>query len=266
MLFRSTARCTTLSRKEILDKVGCQPRDKIEEAVCTSDHQALINLLNKKKGFWRSSMRKRVRPERVTALHFAALFGEIDMARRLLDSNFNVNEIPFGYSTSLTPLHFAIGARQVDMVEFLVANGARPSEPDTWSTLAGQLMSRSWLVKTMSESEKELVPQRIIAITSILLKQGWNVNAPIEASGKTVLHQAVSFWTGAYQWDLNLRAMVTSFLCEQGADPFLANKDGKTPYDLALASGHQDLLMTLDRGWKRREMDDSVAHLVELPS
>jgi len=261
-----TTRSTTLSRKEILDKVGCQPRDKIEEAVCMSDHQALINLLSKKKGFWRSSMRKRVRPERVTALHFAALFGEVDMARRLLDSNFNVNEIPFGYSTSLTPLHFAIGARQVDMVEFLVANGARPSEPDTWSTLAGQLMSRSWLVKTMSESEKEFVPHRIIAIMSILLKQGWNVNAPIEASGKTVLHQAVSFWTGAYQWDLHLRATVTSFLCERGADPFRANKDGKTPYDLALASGHQDLLMTLDHGSKRKEMDDSVAHLVELPS
>ncbi|KAF2832182.1 hypothetical protein CC86DRAFT_390339 [Ophiobolus disseminans] len=256
----------SLSRKDILNKVGCQPRDRIEEAVCKGDLPTLINLLGKKKGFWRSGMRKRVRPERVTALHFAALFGETDMAQRLVNSNFNVNEIPFGYSTSLTPLHFAIGARQVDMVEFLVANGARPTEPDTWSSLAGQLMSRSWLVKTMSESEKEFVSHRMILILNILIKQGWDVNAPIETSGKTVLHQAVSFWTGSYQWDLNLRDTVTTFLCERGADAFRANKEGRTPYDLASTSGHQNLLSILEHGARRKELDASVAHLVELPS
>jgi len=117
-------------------------------------------------------LRKRVRPERVTALHFAALFGEIDMARRLLGSGFNVNGVPFGYTTSHTPLKFAIGARQMDMVQFLIANGAKPSEPDSWSTLAGQLMNNPWLTKTMSGAEKEYVPTRIIAILKILLKHG----------------------------------------------------------------------------------------------
>lgn len=46
------------------------------------------------------------------------------MARRLLGSSFNIDEVLFGYSTILTPLEFAIGARQVDMVEVLIANGA----------------------------------------------------------------------------------------------------------------------------------------------
>ena len=256
----------TLSRKEILDKIGCQPRDHIEDAVCDGDHSALARLLNRKKDFWRSKLRKRVRPERVTALHFAALFGEIDMARRLLDSSFNINEVPFGYTTSLTPLKFAIGARQVDMVEFLIANGAKPSEPDSWSTLTGQLMNRSWLMKTMSEAEKEHVPNQIIAILRILIKHGWNVNAPFETSGETVLHQAVTFWTGSYRWDLNLRAAVTSFLCERGADPFQANTEGKTPYDMASASGHQDLLLVLDQVPKKKIPDDGPAELVELPS
>jgi ankyrin repeat protein len=80
---------------------------------------------------------------RVTALHSAALFGEIDMAQPLLASSFNVNDALFGYTAILTPLHFAIGARQADMIEFLIANGAQPSEPESWSTLASQLMSRS---------------------------------------------------------------------------------------------------------------------------
>lgn len=249
-----TSKGKTLSRKEILHKIGCQPKDRIEEAVCDGDHSAIASLLNRKHDFWRSKLRKRVHPERVTALHFAALFGEINMARLLLGSSFNINEAPYGYTTRLTPLKFAIGARQVDMVEFLIANGAKPSEPDSWSTLAGQLMNRSWLKKTISEAEKEHVPSRIIAILKILLKQGWNVNTPCETSGGTVLHQAVTFWTGSYRWDLSLRAAVTSFLCEQGADPFQANSEGKTPYDIASTSGHQDLLLVLNQGSKRTEL------------
>ena len=251
-----------LSRKEILDKIGCRPKDGIEDAVCDGDHSAFAKLLNSKKDFWRSKLRKRVRPERVTALHFAALFGEIDMARRLLGSGFNINEVPYGYTTSLTPLKFAIGARQVDMVDFLIANGAKPSEPDSWSILAGQLMNRSWLMKTMSEAKKEHVPNRIISILRILLKHGWDLNAPFETSSGTVLHAAVNFWTGSYRWDLNLRAVVTSFLCERGADPFQANTEGKTPYDMALASGHQDLLLILGRGSKKKEPGDGPAEPV----
>lgn len=251
----------TLSRKEILDKIGCQPKDGIEDAVCDGNHLAFANLLNSKKNYWQSKLRKRVRPERITALHFAALFGEIDMARRLLGSNFNINEVPYGYTTSLTPLKFAFGARQVDMVEFLIANGAKPSMPDSWSALAGQLMNRSWLMKTMSEAEKEYVPNRIIAILRILLNHGWDLNAPFEKTGGTVLHQAVTFWTGSYRWDLNLRAAMTSFLCDRGADPFQANTEGKTPYDLASASGHQDLLLVLSRGSKRNIPDDGPAEL-----
>jgi hypothetical protein len=127
--------------------VGCQPRNRTEEAVCDGDHEGLMTILDKKKSFWRSSARKRSRPERVTALHFAALLGEVGMARALIQAGFSVNEVPFGYSTTLKLLNFDIGARQVVMVALLTANGAVPADPDTWSTLAGQLLSRSWLMK-----------------------------------------------------------------------------------------------------------------------
>lgn len=245
----------TLSRKDILEKIGCQPKDRIEEAVCDADHSVFANILSKKTNFWQSKLRKRVRPERVTALHFAALFGELDMAQRLLNSSFNINALPYGYSTRLTPLHFAIGARQVDMVEFLIGNGAKPSEPDSWSTLAGLLMNRSWLMKTMSDAEKEHLPSRIIGILKVLLNNGWEVNAPFETSGETVLHQAVAFWMGSYKWDLNLRVTVTKFLCERGANPFRSNTAGKTPYDIAVASGHQDLLLVISQGSRIAELD-----------
>ena len=254
----------SLSRKVILDKIGCQPKDRIEEAVCKGDQAALTGLLQKKKGFWQSKFRKHLSSERVTALHFAALFGEIGMARSLLDAGFNVNEVPHGYSSQLTPLKFAIGAREVGMVQFLISNGAKPSEPDSWSTLADQLMNRSWLMKTVSEADKEFVPSRIIAILKILLTNGWDVNGKL--NGGTVLHQAVSFWTGSYQWDLNLRTTVASFLCECDADPFLTNKEGKTAYEIASESGHKDLLLILDRSSKKRRLDNTLGEPFELSS
>ena len=251
-----------LSRKEILDKIGCQPRDRIEEAVCNSDYSSLTSLLSKRTNSWRSKIRKHARSERVTALHFAALFGEIDMARSLISANFSVNEIPYGYSTNLTPLTFAIGARQVDMVQFLLNSGARPSEPDTWSTLAAQPLSRSWLIKTMSEADKESVAGRIIAILSLLLQNGWDVNLPYEASsGNTLLHQAVSFWTGTLSWDLMVRAAICSFLCNEGADPFQPDREGRSPFDKVTASGDEHLVQILQGQYRAgRRLDYHVDH------
>jgi tetratricopeptide (TPR) repeat protein len=260
----TTSKTKHLSRQEILARIGCQPKEPIEEIVCNGDHPALVNFLGKRKEIWRSKFRKHVRPERLTALHYAALFGEIDMARRLLNSGFNINDIPYGYTTSLSPLKMAIGARQVSMVEFLIGQNARPAEPETWATLAGQLLSRSWIEKTLSEADRDVTANRIVSIMNILLKRGWTINAPCEASGSTVLHQAVSFWSGSYVWDLHLRVAVTTFLCQHGANPFQGNKDGKTPYDLALASGHRDILMILDHDSKRGAAAHVAASPVEL--
>jgi ankyrin repeat protein len=119
-------------------------------------------------------------------------------------------------------------------------------------------------MKTMSESEKYYVPNRITAIFKILLKHGWIVNDPLEKSGGTILHQAVAFWTGSYTWDLNLRTAMVSFLCEHGADPFQVNAEGKSPYDVALASGHQDLLLVLNRGSRGTKPDGGLVEPVEI--
>jgi hypothetical protein len=163
--------------------------------LCNGDHEAFMAILNKKKGFWRSSARKRSRPERV---RFTVLLGDVGTARALIQAGFGINEAPFGYSTNLTPLNFAIGAGQVAMVALLTGNEAVPADPDTWSTLAGQLLSRSWLMKTMSDADNHLVPTRIIGIMDILINRGWDISAPMATSGGTALHYTVSFWTGAY--------------------------------------------------------------------
>ncbi|KAF2848061.1 hypothetical protein T440DRAFT_481142 [Plenodomus tracheiphilus IPT5] len=255
----------TLSREEILQRIGCQPRDKIEEAVCVGDLVTLTALLKKRKTSWRSSVRKHGRSERVTALHFAALFGELQIARLLIDAKFDVNEVPFGYSSSLTPLHFAIGAHQVDIVALLLLKGASPCEGECWTTLAKQLLSRAWLVKTTSEADRGDISTRILAIFTLLLKYGWDVNEPLGPNHDTMLHQAVGFWTGSYKWDLDVRIAVTEFLCGRGADPKMKNVEGKSPLDVAFASGQRDLIGILEGSASRKILKGPCSTAVELP-
>jgi ankyrin repeat protein len=187
------------------------------------------------------------------------------MARRLKDANFGVNVVPYGYKISLSPLKIAVGARQVEIVRLLILQGAKPIEPDSWATLAGLVMNRSWSTKTLSEADRDSTPGRMMQILEMLLKAGWNLNEPYETSGMTVPHQAVTFYTGdSYLWDLSLRKAITEFMCRHGADPFQKNAEGKTAYDLALTSGHQDLLTILARDSKDTRRDDGLAGLVEL--
>lgn len=237
---------TRLPRTEILRRIGCQPRDKLEQAVCTSDH-ALLNVhLRKRKNIWRASLRPRGAPERITALHYAALFGEVNMARRLVvEGNFNVDEIPFGYSTRLTPLHFAMGARQVGMVEMLLAHGARPVEGESWTSLAKMMLSRAWIAKTMSEAERGDAPQCIAAILAVLVRFGWDVDLPEGKDGENMLHAAVSFYSGDYEWDARLKVAICKVLCVHGADSHVRNKHGKTAFDIAAASGQKELIEVL---------------------
>ena len=265
-----TSKDKGLSRGEILRNLRCLPVDRIEEAVCSGDLSALVSLLKKKNTGFLRSMQKALHSKRVTALHFAALFGEIEMARRLLSSNYDINEVPELSTTRQSPLKFAMGARQVEMVEFLIANGAKPMEPDTWATLAGHLMDRSWLKNTMSSAEKDdlfQAPSRMISILKAWLKNGrWNVNAPYESSGRTLLHQAVAFESGSYKWDSNLRGTMTRFLCEQGADPTISDTKGNTSHNMATAVNDQELLLILDQRVKRRGLDEWSAELKELPA
>lgn len=253
-----------LIRAQILTNLNIHPRDKIESAICTPNTALLPSLLQKRSSFWRASLRN-TRSERVTALHFAALFGDTDSARLLLAAGYNVNEVPFGYSTALTPLHFAIGARQVGMVEWLLANKARPCEGETWAGLAGQAMSRAWIVKTVGEGDREGVAERVVAVFGMLRGYGWDVNEGSGANGGTVLHQAVGFWTGSYAWDLGMRVVVSKGLCGMGADPWKANKEGKSAWDLALAEGHKDVLLVLEECARVRERGGVAVELAELP-
>ncbi|KAK3110116.1 hypothetical protein LTR53_015930 [Teratosphaeriaceae sp. CCFEE 6253] len=260
-----TSGSTRLSRTDILRNLRCVPSDRIEEAVCAGDAAAVSALLLKKKSSsWRFKMQKALHSKRVTALHYAALFGELAIARDLLSAGYNIDEIPEASTTRQTPLKFALGARQAEMVTFLTERGARPLAPDTWASLAGLLLDRSWLANTLSTADRqdaEHVPGRIIAILRTWLKKGWDPNSPTNAAGRTLLHQAVAFESGFYKWDASLRGTITRFLCNEGADPMRADTKGNTPYDMATVVEDQDVLLVFDQRLRMRELDQSLEGL-----
>lgn len=116
--------------------------------------------------------------------------------------------------------------------------GGPPTVPESLSTLAGQLMNRSWLYKTMSQVNKKQTPGQIMAILRMLLHYGLDVNTPIDAT-----NHAAKFARAQDRWEIDLCIALASFLCEKSASPFEPNIEGKTPYDLALLCGNQDLLL-----------------------
>lgn len=92
----------------------------------------------------------------------------------------------------------------------------------------------------MAEEDRDVIPAKIIDIMYILLKAGWNINGPVDHLGKTVLHQAANFATGAHKWDLEVKKIVTEFLCENEAHVKKANEEVRTPFDVGLGSENQD--------------------------
>ena len=83
-----------------------------------------------------------------------------------------------------------------------------------------------------------------------------DINAQ-DASGMTALHYAVLY---------NKMEVVKALLAHQDIKPLLRNKQGDTPYDIALAAGHQEFLKMLPAPPRRKEdvNDDGVVNILDL--
>jgi ankyrin repeat protein len=132
----------------------------------------------------------------MTALHWAALSGDVDMAQMLLYAGANVKA-----STRLgafTPLVLAAKSGQASMVSTLLEAGGNPNDTTTNGTTPLMLAAASGSADAVAA----------------LLDQGASINATESAMGQTAL-----MFASAYD-----RAPVVDLLAKRGADVTVATK------------------------------------------
>ncbi|KAF7191761.1 hypothetical protein HII31_06806 [Pseudocercospora fuligena] len=128
------------------------------------------------------------------ALHLAALFNELEIAKMLVErGNANVNgqctcnsSKPGKSVYGVTPMHLAIGARNVKMIQYLAKNGGnfgrqaagagqRFSAPPLW------LLNERWLSKPGNAE-----PQKVVTVLATMKDCGWDTYARLNEDGQTM--------------------------------------------------------------------------------
>lgn len=151
-----------------------------------------------------STLRHATDEEGSTLLHYAAYWGQIEVAELLITRGADVNIR--NQKQGVTPLHFAAQNGHLPLVELLIKQGAD--------------VNATSLLDTTPLHYAAAYGQR--AVAEFLIAQGANVNARTK-EGKTPLHAAAS--TGS-------RAVVALLIAE-GAEVNATSHDGKTPLDVA---------------------------------
>ncbi len=163
---------------------------------------------------------------RSTALHWAADREQTEMVKRLLAQGADPNIVNVRGKSAL---HEAVFNADETLVNILLEAGARPNLLDD---------DRNTVLHVAALDGKT----RMI---EALLKAGANPNLQNINGGYTPLH-CVSKW-GSFDPDLRLTnsARVAQILLDNDADPYLKDKDGLIPLELAIKSERPDVAKVL---------------------
>jgi uncharacterized protein len=185
--------------------------------------------------------------ERFTPLEVAINGGHPIIAALLINKNADLRRTRDGFSY----LHAAAAAGDIESMSLLLGN---PSTQDLinlqdknglgrvplhWSSQVGNLEICELLLKNNASlyicDDEGFFPLHIaaseghISIIELILSHGGNVDLPCPAwENGTCLHNACA-------WG---RDDIVSFLLDQGAEPHLADSQGRRPRDFALISGN----------------------------
>lgn len=157
---------------------------------------------------------------RTPPLHEAVEEGDLAKVKALVEGGADVNKIaspPGKSSDGRTPLHLAARHRSIDIVEYLIANGAKPNvtTPRMFNTPLHDAASNEWSEGTQ--------------IAGILIARGAKIDAR-NHDGYTPLHFAA---------EAGSRAMV-ELLLRAGASLQSRTGDGLTPLHCAARGNNRD--------------------------
>jgi ankyrin repeat protein len=178
----------------------------------------------------------------MTALHYAAREGHLDVAKSLVDAGAHVDLVN---GDKYTPLVMAITNGHFDLAQYLVNHGADPNIatnaglPALYAAIDVQWAPHAWFPQPNTDQEKT----SYLDLMKSLLDHGAKVNAQIDeklwfrsfTNDFTWVDPAgaTAFWRAAQSSD----TAAMKLLVEHGADPKLATKSGDTPLHAAAGIG-----------------------------
>ncbi|KAG0280352.1 hypothetical protein BGZ95_010458 [Linnemannia exigua] len=155
------------------------------------------------------------------SIHTAALEGQFGLVKQLLEQDRNA--ITSKDEDERQPLHWAVSGKRLDIVEYLIQQGAPVDEQDEVTSVGN------------------------VEITNLLLTKGANANARTE-TGTTPLHYASS----------KNHLEVARILLDKGADPKLDDNNKQIPLHRAVVRGYTPLTKLLIEKGSRINAPDSA--------
>ncbi len=196
-----------------------------------------------------------------TPLHIAAIRGDSEVARLLINKGANVHAKD---DLGLTPFFWAIFRGNADVLRVLIGadvdfkfddNALHDAAKNDHAGIARILIERDADVNAKSDTGQTplhvFVSKGRWAITQFLVESGADVNAK-DDKGWTPLHEATS---KGYSW-------IAPFLVERGADPYRRDNNGKTPLDVSETPAVREVV---EQAVARREMRVANPALMGLP-
>ena len=158
-----------------------------------------------------------------TPLHVAAEYCRYDIARFLIENGADVNARTVkGWRGGRTPLHFAARGNCVKVAQLLISKG----------------------VDVNVEDDDRFIPLHYAAfygskeMVVFLISKGANVNAKTD-------YQKTLFWTPLYFAIEEEHFDIVKILLKNGADLFVKDKRGKTPFDYIVEKKGNDFAKSL---------------------
>ena len=168
-----------------------------------------------------------------TALHTAAILGEIETIRYLISRGANIETVDF--AMGYTALHFAVEHQKSGAVQILIDSGANLSAKTPERCISDPIMRRPC---GSAESTLHLSVNRLdLIITRILIRHGTQVNSTDDELN-TPLHRLLlaDFDSGEDKYKFKTKYLISE-ICETlinaGSEVRAKNFNGKSPLDLA---------------------------------
>lgn len=196
---------------------------------------------------------------RGAALRLAAANGYTEIIRLLLSKGAKVNGAVDG---ARLPLSEAARFGHLEATKLLLDSGADfRAVKDEWTALfEASLHGCPEVVRVLVEAGADVSPPTVLyhlaghgleGVSMLVVgKKGVDVNGRTARMSGTALHQAAKTGLGG----------LVRVLLYRGADVRARDSDGRTPRDLALRSGHKDVIDLLSPGagsWKEKEKGDA---------